>query len=150
MPADRSRLPEWSVQENSENLSFLEAGPTSFWMFGREWVLDGWPRENSGLKRNISQNRAYICNGPYRSEVQKKDFPLKCRKNVQKMFLAIWGLPPKKCQKNVPECLLGLPGSLPEKCPKNVWKMSWCWGWRWKNVQKMLKKCPPDIFQILF
>ena len=52
--------------------------------------------------------------------------------------------------KNVPKGSLGLPGSLPEKCPKNVWKMSWCWGWRWKNVQKMSKRCPPDLFQTFF
>ena len=53
-------------------------------------------------------------------------------------------------KKNIPKCFLGLPGSLPEKCPKSVWKVSWCWGWRWKNVQKMSKKCPPDSFQTLF
>ena len=28
--------------------------------------------------------------------------------------------------------------------------MSWCWGWRWKDVQKRSKKCPPDISQTFF
>ena len=51
----------------------------------------------------------------------------------------------EKCRKSVPKCLLGLPGSLPEKCPKSVWKVSWCWGWRWKNVQKMSKKCLESV-----
>jgi len=48
MHVDRSRLPECSMQDNSENRSILEARPTSVWMFGHEWVLDGWPREKFG------------------------------------------------------------------------------------------------------
>ena len=77
MPSDRPRLPEYSVQENSENWQIFGSGQSQKKKKGREWVLDGCPCKSSVLKREISQNPAYLdpsrgLKGPKREKKTKK------------------------------------------------------------------------------
>ena len=95
----------------------------------------------------------YRCSRLGRTEAQKKDFPLKCPKNVQKTFLAILGLPPKNDKKMSQSAFWGFLAA----SQKNVQKMSGKCpgagvgaGKMCRNCQKNVPKMSPDIFQTFF
>ena len=94
---------------------------------------------------------AKFCNRPGRTEVQKKDFPLKCYK--KKLFLAILGLPSrndKKCPKMPFGASWQPPRKMSKKCLENVLVLGLALEKCPENVKKMSQKCPETFSRHFF